>query len=136
GIDQELLAIGEQAAAWRRDAEAAAAPLVALAEWERGVSFDIPVDAIAAHSSEALSILWPAMLAEVGLVLDRRGTERLAAFPRRNGSRVGARIQLSGGWEVFRGRDRFEIRRDAKPTDARTEIASTGVSTWSDWSFR
>jgi hypothetical protein len=45
----------------------------------------------------------------VGLAMDWRGTVRAAAFTR--GSRVGARIQLSGGWEIWRSRHLFELGR-------------------------
>lgn len=55
---------------------------------------------LAGYDLAALRLLWPALAARVGLTLDRRGTERIAAFTI-TGKR-GARVQLSGQFEALR----------------------------------
>ena len=57
------------------------------------------------------AIIWPALLARIGVAADWRGTRRLIAFTTEASS--GQRIQLSGGWTVYRRRAGFEVRRDA-----------------------
>ncbi|HYD52474.1 MAG TPA: tRNA lysidine(34) synthetase TilS, partial [Gemmatimonadaceae bacterium] len=64
--------------------------------------------------------------------LDRRGTARLAGFT--TAGAVGGRIQLAGGWEVVRGRDRFVLRRVTGPAES-IEQPLTGVLRWGRWSF-
>lgn len=104
-IDESLERLSRCAAEVRRGLDAVA----------RAVSSPLPGGGLAVataqldgYSRESLASLWPALASRVGLALDRRGTERLASFTMEG--RVGARVQVSGGWELHRGRDRFELR--------------------------
>jgi tRNA(Ile)-lysidine synthase len=94
---------------------------------------DVAAQALTSYSVESLGVLWPALAAMVGATLDRRGTARLATFTR--AGRVGSRIQLSGGWQVVRARDRFEVRRLEASVPEMLDIGA-GVVDWDRWVFR
>ena len=103
----ELRAIGERAAEWRRDVEALAGELpVRLG----GHTLVVSRVVLEPFDRTALGVLWPALAARAGVVLDRRGTDRLTAFTLAGG-RTGGRIQLSGGIEVIARRDEWKVRR-------------------------
>lgn len=63
---------------------------------------------VAGYDLAGLRLLWPALAARAGVTLDRRGTERIAAFTITG--RHGARVQLSGGVEVVRVGERLLLR--------------------------
>lgn len=107
GLDDHLLGLARGAAAWRDRLDAIAAA-ISRAD-PRGHAVSVAVDDLSIYSREELSVLWPAIAARVGLAMDWRGTVRAAAFTTQ--SRVGARIQLSGGWEISRSRHLFELSR-------------------------
>jgi tRNA(Ile)-lysidine synthase len=107
GFDAQLIGLAREAGTWRERLDALVAPISRVSSNGRSVS--VAVEALSRYSREELSSLWPAIAARVGLAMDWRGTERAAAFT--NESRIGARIQLSGGWEIARSRDSFELRR-------------------------
>jgi len=107
GLDDELLGLARGAAAWRDRLDAMAAAISHVDMRGRGVS--VAVNDVTGYSRAELSVLWPAIAARVGLAMDWRGTVRAAAFTTQ--SRVGARIQLSGGWEISRSRHLFELSR-------------------------
>lgn len=107
GFDEQLIGLARKAGTWRERLDELVAPLAHVSDG--GHSLSVAVDALRAYSREELASLWPAIAARVGLAMDWRGTERAAAFT--NNSRTGARIQLSGGWEIARTRHQFELRR-------------------------
>ena len=107
GFDAQLIAVARAAREWRERVDALVAPLTTVSP--SGDVVAVTVEALRPYSREELTALWPAIAARVGLAMDWRGTERAAAFT--NESRPGGRIQLSGGWEIVRMRDRFELRR-------------------------
>jgi tRNA(Ile)-lysidine synthase len=109
GFGDELLALSRAAAEWRVSVDVAAASLGARIE--KPGSLRIDSSALAGYDPEGLAVLWPALVAGVGVTLDRRGTRRLSDFT--IASRTGARIQLSGGYEVVRRRSEFVLRRRA-----------------------
>jgi len=102
-----LLGLARRAATWRRSLDELTAGTVLLRA--DGSSLAVATSDLSAYSRSELAVLWPALAARVGLAMDWRGTERAVAFTNR--SRPGARIQLSGGWEIARSRDSFELRR-------------------------
>jgi tRNA(Ile)-lysidine synthase len=107
GFDDALLALAREAGEWRKELDQLVAPLARVGAGGRSVS--VAVGALAPYSRAELTSLWPAIAARVGLAMDWRGTERAAAFT--SESRTGTRIQLSGGWEISRSREAFELRR-------------------------
>ena len=106
-LPAELLDLARRAASWRSSLDAVTEANVRLRA--DGSSLAVATADLAAYSRTELAVLWPALAARVGLAMDWRGTERAAAFTNR--SRTGARIQLSGGWEIARSRELFELRR-------------------------
>ncbi|MEO5902456.1 MAG: tRNA lysidine(34) synthetase TilS [Gemmatimonadaceae bacterium] len=61
------------------------------------------------YDAESLRTLWPAVAAKAGVIMDRRGTHRLAEFTIKG--HTGSSIQLSGGIEVRMFRDHLLIQR-------------------------
>ncbi len=103
----QLLTIAHLAAVWREE----------MAQAVGEIAFDVKHDgslrvaraALAGYDAESLRSLWPAMAAKAGVVMDRRGTQRLAEFTMKGHS--GGSIQLSGGIEVRMFRDHLLLRR-------------------------
>jgi tRNA(Ile)-lysidine synthase len=109
-IDATLAEIGERAARWRDDVDTA---IDAVIDFDAGAGepgLDVSAASLQRHDADALAIIWPALLARIGVTADRRGTHRLVEFTK-TGS-TGRRIQLSGGWVVVRRRTGFEVRRE------------------------
>jgi tRNA(Ile)-lysidine synthase len=107
GFSQELLRIARSAAEWREGLET----VVDSLDWVRedDGSLSVGADPLIRLDSRELRTLWPALGARGGIRFDRRGTERLASFTK--SSQTGATMQLSGGFEVRRERQRFVLRR-------------------------
>ena len=131
-IDNDLLAVAARAARWRSELESYVDQTIVVRRVSRGV--DVDARSLAGYPDSSLAILWPAIAAPAGVTLDRRGTQRLAAFT--HSARVGARVQLSGGWEVIRSRDALQLRasRASKPTPS--QLALSDTTSWYEWSFR
>jgi tRNA(Ile)-lysidine synthase len=128
GVEDELLAIGEQAAAWRQEVERAVDAFIPY-RLESGV-LSVARDSLLPFATESLRMLWPALAARGGVVLDRRGTERLTSFTIQ--SRRGGRIQLSGGVEAVRHRDELLLRHAGPPAEERVRrlAATTQLGAW------
>jgi len=133
-IDVELLTLARDAADWRQEVEAFVAASVDVHAYRGGRGMDVSIASLGGFSAAELSVVWPAVAARIGLVLDRRGTNRIVEFTRSGG--VGRRIQVSGGWEIVRSRDALQLRASAEkePTPAELELSNT--TEWGEWSFR
>jgi tRNA(Ile)-lysidine synthetase-like protein len=81
----------------------------------------------------SLALLWPALAARLGVTLDRRGTERLASFTIHG--TPGGRIQLSGGAEAIRHRDRILVRGVTGRDDRAPAVLLADGAVWGDWKF-
>lgn len=109
GFSVALLTIAEKAAAWREQMEAVALTFHMMSDSHDGHSFErrqlreFPV--------ASLGFLWPALCARAGIILDWRGTERLAAFTIEG--ETGQQIQLSGGVAVHMDRRTITFRQIA-----------------------
>ena len=101
-----MLRLSVEAARVRQEIDAFVAAMVRVGPGER---VSVAVSALAGYSRSVIAALWPAIAAHVGLAMDWRGTERAASFTITG--RTGGRIQLSGGWEIARTREAFELRR-------------------------
>jgi len=108
-IDQELRLIASRAAVWREALDNALEDLPA--HLTRTGALRVAAASLAGYDRESLQVMWPALVARAGARLDRRGTLRLAEFTM---SCDRGTIPLSGGWEVVRSRDAFELRRVAR----------------------
>ena len=112
GIEDALVDIGERAARWRVEVDAYIDSRIRF-EVDRDLgTLEVERESIGAYGDDALGIIWPALLGRVGVAADWRGTRRLVAFTKRGAT--GQRIQLSGGWTVYRRRGGFEIRRGGR----------------------
>ena len=134
GIDADLLAVARKAARWRDDVEAYVVSAIEVRTFTETPGLDVCAAALATRPVAELCILWPAIAARAGLVLDRRGTLRLAEFTR--DGRVGSRIPLSGGWEVTRSRDTLQLRASNQAKPAPEPLALSNDTQWGDWFFR
>ena len=106
-IDRELIAIGVKAAAWRRQVEDLVVVAFPLRIEADGVS--VAAHDLAGYDAASLAIIWPVIAARARVTLDRRGTARVTEFTCH--ARLGAVIQVSGGFEVQRSRFSFVVRR-------------------------
>lgn len=131
GWSRELLEVADRAASWRRELDARLGDLIDAGF--RGGELRIESALLRGYSPAALRILWPALAARAGVALDRRGTERLAAFSM--AGRTGARIPLSGGWEVVAHREHLTLRR-APVDDPEDERVLDGEVRMGGWRLR
>jgi tRNA(Ile)-lysidine synthase len=121
-----MLSIAQRAAEWREQME----EIVAALGVERLDEHTLRIAgaSLRGYDAGALRVLWPAIAARAGVTMDRRGTQRAAAFTvdvlesgnaRRDRSGIGAQegggrrgvIQLSGGVEIAALADGFVLRR-------------------------
>jgi tRNA(Ile)-lysidine synthase len=127
-IDRELLEVARSAAEWRREIEAFVDAAVG------GEKTDVPVTWLAERTRDELCVLWPTIAGRLGVTLDRRGTERLAAFTR--SARVGSRVPLAGGWSVVRARDAWQFRASPIGRPSPASLLGGRLIRWGNWSFR
>jgi tRNA(Ile)-lysidine synthase len=132
-IDEQLLDTGRRAAAWRAEMERVVDDGVPF-ERRAGGGLRIPSAELAGYDADSLAVLWSSLAGRAGLALDRRGTERLAAFTiseRRRGS-----IPLSAGWHVEARGDDYLLGRDAAPAQAPAPLPDAGALEWGGFRFR
>lgn len=129
-LDAALLDAARRAAAWRARVDGLVAEVARRSAGGERVS--VAVRDFAAYSREELTVLWPALAATIGLAMDWRGTERAAAFTKEG--RVGGWIPLSGGWEITRLRESFELRRVRETTIDAVAALAPGTR-WNRWRF-
>jgi len=110
-IEADLADLGERAARWRADVDAIVDARIRFDADREMETLEVEHDSLRGLSHDVLGIIWPALLARIGVAADWRGTRRLVAFT--TGAASGQRIQLSGGWTVYRRRGGFEVRREA-----------------------
>lgn len=128
-IADELLDIGRRAAMIRRSFDSNAQPLVASGGGDGSLS--VATAPLADYDPETLRALWPAIAAQAGIVLDRRGTERLARFTKE--SATGDRMQLSGAIDVLRQRDAVVLGRSSIASPEPAELGAKLA--WGRWRF-
>jgi len=131
GFGDELRALARRAALTRAEADAVAGGFVS-ADAQDG-SIRVARHELATYDSAALCVLWPAIAARARVTLDRRGTLRLAQFT--TSGAPGARIQLSGGVEVYRHGDFFVIHRVERRAGT-AAVSLTGVVEFGRWWFQ
>ncbi|HKN66828.1 MAG TPA: tRNA lysidine(34) synthetase TilS [Gemmatimonadaceae bacterium] len=135
-LGDELIAVGERAAAWRIELATMVDSAVqhTLRRDERGLaSLQARLADLRAFSQDALRIVWPELASRLGVTLDWRGTLRATQLTLEG--RTGARVQLSGGWELSRSRESIELRAMGRPSDAATPMKLMPPMTWSAWRF-
>jgi tRNA(Ile)-lysidine synthase len=108
GADAALDAVGAEAAAWRADTERAVDRWVPHVV-EPGPAVRVDLAALRALGDVGVALAWPVLASRAGVALDHRGTRRLCGFTTHG--RTGARIPLSGGWQVVRTRRELILGR-------------------------
>lgn len=103
----QLLTIAQMAASWREEMERTVDELGVVAGADG--SLRVARAAFAGYDAESLRAMWPTIAAKAGIVMDRRGTQRLAEFTMKG--HTGGSIQLSGGIEVRMSRDHLLVQR-------------------------
>lgn len=137
-VDEELLSLAKCAAVWRRDLAALVDGGIGYAVAKDECSkpmLDVAAEDLVGYSGPMLGSVWPELASRIGVTLDARGTRRASEFT--ISSRVGGRIQLSGGWELIRSRTTYELR--AMPAGKGPPIDSAPLQVslvWDRWSFR
>lgn len=112
GFSVSLLEVAEKASSWRAQMEAIALTFPMMSDSSHSHSFQRRP--LRGFPDSSLRCLWPALCARAGVVLDRRGTERLAQFTIEG--ETGQQIQLSGGVAVHMDRQAI-IFRPTVPND-------------------
>ncbi|MEP6905717.1 MAG: ATP-binding protein, partial [Gemmatimonadales bacterium] len=107
GFPEQLLSIARRSAEWR-ERMAELAENLDVVRGNDG-SLCIARDALRGYDAESLRALWPSIAARANVVMDRRGTHRLAEFTISGVN--GGSIQLSGGVEVRMFRDHLLLHR-------------------------
>ena len=126
----EMLALARHAAEWRTRVDEVSENFLSGVAEDGGLR--VARGDLATYDSAALCVLWPAIAARAGVTLDRRGTQRLAQFT--TSGAPGARIQLSGGVDVYRHRDTFVIRHAAR-LPLSNEVPLRGTVEFGEWRF-
>lgn len=137
-LGTELIELAERAAAWRGELATMVDSTVEheIRREEHGMrSLDVRIRDLGDFSREALQVVWPELAARMGVTLDRRGTIRATRLTLEGAT--GARVQLSGGWELSRSREWMELRA-AGSTSAESALPTRLVApmTWGRWRFR
>jgi tRNA(Ile)-lysidine synthase len=132
-IDDDLFDVGGRAARWRRDVDQFIDEYLDVRVFQSPAGLDVSAAAIQRYSVFELRELLPAIVARAGAVLDRRGIVRLAEFARN--SRVGARVQISGAWEVTRSRDVLQLRAAGGEWPTPSALQLSQSTTWAAWRF-
>lgn len=138
-LRDDLLHISERAAAWRRDVDAfverniTVIPSSGGEPGRGGKAFDVTLSLLSELTKSELAVLWPSIVGRFDLILDRRGLLRLVEFT--TAGRTGARIQLSGGWNVLRSRDGLTFTASAHVAPAPGTIDLSSTTRWGPWMF-
>lgn len=143
GFGDELLAIARRAATLRADVDRFIDRTLDVRSTLGGRGIAVARAELLGYDAQGLRLLWPALAARAGIVLDRRGTERLGQFTIKGAP--GGRIQLSGGYEAVMSRGVIAVRRSGDggggalvPRGA-TDVAPRtldGALSWGGWHFR
>lgn len=107
GFPAQLLSIAKRSAEWRLQM-AGIADQLDIRRGEDGSLRIARVD-LQGYDAESLRALWPSIAARANVIMDRRGTHRLAEFTMKGVT--GGSIQLSGGVEVRMFRDHLLLRK-------------------------
>jgi tRNA(Ile)-lysidine synthase len=105
-FSDDLLSIAQAASLWRNELSGAVETIGSPAA---DGSLRVEKSDLAGYDADSLRTMWPAIAAKAGVVMDRRGTHRLAEFTMKG--HTGGSIQLSGGIEVRMFRDHMLIQR-------------------------
>ncbi len=112
GFGEWCWSLGERAADWRKALERFADTLGVTAPGTASepnrVTLIVPAAPLADCGPDEWGVLWPALAARVGVVMDRRGIERASSWAPR--ARAGQAIPLAGDATIARTSATFVVR--------------------------
>ena len=133
-IDAGLLAVARDSATLRCDVERFVSDAI-RPQTVAGERVVVSSRELAGYDRDSLAVLWAALAGRIGVALDRRGIQRIAAFtsshPRRGN------VPLSGGWCLGATRDAYILERSSPalpPPAARLPVHGSLV--WGQFRFR
>ena len=135
-LGEELIGLGERAAVWRNELATMveSAVQLTLRRDERGLAnLSVRLADLRVLGEDALRVVWPELASRLGVTLDRRGMTRATQLTLEGGT--GARVQLSGGWELTRSRESIELRAIGRESDTATPVKLVAPMTWASWRF-
>ena len=133
----ELIDLADRASAWRSELAKMVDSTIEYGlrcDAQGMKSLDVSIADLRRLSAEALQVVWPELASRMGVTLDRRGTVRATGLTL--SGETGARVQLSGGWELSRSRERIELRAMSwASAEAILPMRFMPPMTWGDWRF-
>jgi tRNA(Ile)-lysidine synthase len=131
-IDASLLDVARRAADWRRELET----IVERLHPTRGGrgALRVASQELAGYDRDSLCVLWSALAARVGLALDRRGTQRLAAFTMTEPT-IGS-VPLSGGWYMEARGGVYILGKRSRAETGPSALPVSGELRWGEFRFR
>lgn len=130
-FDGAILRLSKQAAELRGRVDALATEFLRPASPGTLVTIDAP--ALSELSDDSLRLMLPAIVARVGITLDRRGVMRLAEMVH---AAPGSSGQLSGGFEIVRsGAEITVLKRRANQSSALHHLRPSGETLFGGFRF-
>jgi tRNA(Ile)-lysidine synthase len=131
-IEAELLQLAQQAAAWREEMDRVVNTLRPVLDEEGRLR--VASQELAGYDRDSLCVLWGALAARAGLALDRRGTQRLAAFTIK-GPASGS-VPLSGGWYMEARGGVYILGKRSRAESSPRPLPTSGEIEWGAFRFR
>jgi tRNA(Ile)-lysidine synthase len=133
-IDSWLLSLARRADVLRRDVEDFVTTKMSSTTARDG-RLIVAARELTGYDRDSLAVLWSSLAARAGLSLDRRGTQRIAAFTilqPRTGS-----IPLAGGWCLEATRDVYILHKPVATSFlSATSLPQHGSLEWGRFRFR
>lgn len=131
-IDAALLRLARSAADWRVEVDELVKSLRPKRD-ERG-ALRVASRELAGYDRDSLRVLWGALAARVGLALDWRGTERLAAFTITEP--VSGSVPLSGRWYMEARGGVYILGKRSLAESSPSALPASGELRWGAFRFR
>jgi tRNA(Ile)-lysidine synthase len=131
-IDATLWAVGKRAARWRSEVEQWLDEHVDIRQPDR-TAVIVAQSELATLSASSLSVVWGALAGRAGLALDRRGTQRCAAFTMKMPN--AGMIPLAGGWMLEASAGELVLRRAPARDPGVSELPAEGTMEWGGFRF-
>lgn len=119
GFERDMLTIARRAARVRHSTERLAQHFVVNSDYGR---LEIDAAALARLGADSLALLWPALVARIGVPLDRRAIVRATSFSLT--ARPGQQAQCSGGVRLERTSKKIVVSRGEPVAAATVELGS------------
>ena len=129
-FEEGLITLSRRAAELRSRIDAVADEFILESGGETLVRLD--AENLSELPEDSLWLVLPALVAQSGVTLDRRGLSRLASVVR---SSAGSRGQLSGGFEAIRGRHDITVSRPSSADGSVLRLREKGETKFGSFRF-